>query len=452
MLIRLERLGQWKRILWLALPSLFAFATQTLTGTICLIMVGDLGAVVIGVVGVANIVMYNVFALFSGISHSLNYLVAQNYGSGDMAKGIQRTYMALGISLAAGAATAWAGWTAGGMILQWIGGSPELVAAGKGYLDLRFYAMALGVISFTLHGFFRGVGNTRISMTLSVMANLVIIGLTYGLTYGNWGLPELGLLGAGYAMLIGEGFGLFLCLAVFWGPMHKRFMTRKIPGRDVSELEMIGRESAKLGLMEFSMSVSMLIFTIFVIQLGEVPLAANEVALNIMSFGFMPAFAFGSTATILVGQGIGSRQPGEARRAGTQTAILGSLFLLLLGTVELIWAESIAGLYTNDRAVVELAAFLISISAYLQIFDGFYNFYAGGLRGVGDTAFLMRASLICSFLLFVPLTYLFINVLQWGSIGAWVALYGYLTVLGLAVMIRYYRTDFASVRLKEAMD
>jgi MATE family multidrug resistance protein len=203
-------------------------------------------------------------------------------------------------------------------------------------------------------------------------------------------------------------------------------------------------------LMEFSMSISMYIFTIFVIRLGTVPLAANEVALSIMSFGFMPAFAFGSTATILVGQEIGRGRPLEARREGTHTAILGTIFLILLGTVELIWAHQIAGLYTKDTAVAELAAFLIEVSAYLQIFDGLYNFYAGGLRGIGDTSFLMKASLTLSWLMFVPLTYVFVNVLHWGSMGAWLALYAFLTALGLAVMFRYYRTDFHEVKLKQA--
>jgi MATE family multidrug resistance protein len=140
----------------------------------------------------------------------------------------------------------------------------------------------------------------------------------------------------------------------------------------------------------------------------------------------------------------------EARKAGTDTAILGTIFLVLLGTAELIWADRIAAMYTKDTAVAELAAFLIQVSAYLQIFDGFYNFYAGGLRGIGDTAFLMRASLTLSWLMFVPLTYLFVNVLHWGSMGAWLALYAFLTALGTAVMIRYYRTDFHAVRLKEA--
>lgn len=445
-------LKQWSEIIKLALPSLFAFATQTLTGTICLIMVGDLGPLIIGVVGVSNIIMYNVFAIFSGIGHSVNYLVAQNYGSGDMPKGIQRTYMALTVSVGVGLFITLVGWSAGGLILKWTGGSPELIAAGGDYLELRFYAMAIGMISFAFHGFFRGVADTRISMIISITANLIIIGLTYGLTYGNWGMPKLGLLGAGYGMLIGEAVGLLLCLAIFWGPMHAKFRTRRMPKPDYKELALIGRESGKLGMMEFSMSISMFIFTVFVIQLGEVPLAANEVSLNIMSFGFMPAFAFGSTATILVGNGIGRHNPLEARRAGTHTAMLGTIFLVLLGTVELIWAEQIAGLYTNDAAVIELSAFLITISAYLQIFDGLYNFYAGGLRGIGDTSFLMKASLVCSWILFVPLTYLFVNVLQWGSIGAWLALYAFLAVLGTSVVIRYYRTDFGLVRLKQAVE
>lgn len=446
----MKTLKNWSAILILALPSLFAFATQTVTGTVNLIMVGDLGFVVIAVVGVSNIIMYNVFAAFSGIGHSVNYLVAQNYGANDMRKGMQRTYLALVVSIGVALFIALVGWLASGAILRLTGGSPDLVATGDAYLELRFYAMSFGMINFAFHGFFRGVGDTRTSMIISILSNLLMIGLTYALTYGHWGFSEMGLIGAGYAILIGEVAGLLLCLAVFWGPMHRRFGTRRIPQPDWKELRLIGKESGKLGLQEFSMSISMYIFTIFVLTLGDLAAAANEVALSVMSFGFMPAFAFGSTATIIVGQEIGQRRPDLARRAGTDVAVLGSIFLIVLGTVELIWAEQIAHLYSDDPGVYELAAFLIQVSAYLQIFDGFYNFYAGGLRGIGDTTFLMRASLVLSWFLFVPLSYLFVMVFDWGSLGAWLALYSFLVALGLAVMIRYYRTDFGSVRLKEA--
>lgn len=446
----MKLLKNWYVILALALPSLFAFATQTLTGTINLIIVGELGFVVIAVVGVSNIIMYNVFAIFSGIGHTVNYLVAQNYGSNEMSKGMQRTYLALVVSVGVALLIALAGWVGSEHVLRWTGGSPELLATGSDYLELRFYGMAFGIISFMFHGFFRGVGATRISMFISIISNVLIIGLTVGMTYGYWGMPNLGIIGAGYALLIGEAVQLLLCVIIFWGPMHRRYQTRHIPKVDWREFRLIAHESGKLGMMEFSMSVSMYIFTIFVLKLGDMAAAANEVALSVMSFGFMPAFAFGSTATILVGQYIGQARPDLARKAGTHTAILGAIFLIALGTVELIWAKDIARLYSSDPGVYELAAFLIQVSAYLQIFDGFYNFYAGGLRGIGDTTFLMRVSMLLSFVVFVPLTYLFVMVFEWGSMGAWLALYSFLMALGISVMIRYYRTDFTTVTLKKA--
>src|SRR5690606_41077536 len=85
----------WKAILLLAIPSIFSFATMTVTGTINLIVVGQLGAAIIAIVGVSNIIMYNVWALFSGIGNTVNYLVAQSYGAGENRKAVERTYIAL---------------------------------------------------------------------------------------------------------------------------------------------------------------------------------------------------------------------------------------------------------------------------------------------------------------------------------------------------------------------
>src|SRR5690554_1813581 len=185
----------------------------------------------------------------------------------------------------------------------------------------------------------------------------------------------------------------------------------------------------------------MLIYTIFVARLGTEALAANEIALSIMSFGFMPAFAFGATATILVGQQLGKGNPLAAKRMGTDTAVIGTIFMLSLGVLQFTFAEPIARIYSTDPIVYELAALLIMISAFLQIFDGFLNFYAGGLRGIGDTSFLLKISLLLSWLFFVPVAYAMIFVLEWGSVGAWLSLYAFLMIMGISVMIRFYRTD-----------
>jgi MATE family multidrug resistance protein len=440
----------YKQIMTLALPSILSFATVTLTGTISLIMVGQLGPLVIAVVGVSNIIMYNAWALFSGLGLTVNYLVAQNYGASDLKKAVERTYIALYLCAAVAMLLIIAGIIAPAAVLHLMGGSPELIQTGEGYLRIRFYAMAFSVASFVLQGFFRGIGDTRTPFVLAVVGNAVMIFFTYSLTYGHLGFPNLGLMGAAWGFFIGEVLIFLGCLYVYFVRLHARFHTRARVAMSLAESKLILSESGKLGVQEFATSVAMFVFTMFVTRLGTVSLAANEVALNVMSFGFMPAFAFSATATILVGQAIGRGEPLQARRYGTDTAILGSLFLLVLGTVEFFCADAIGRIYTSDPEVQRLAAQLIRVSAFLQLFDGFFNFYAGGLRGIGDTTFMVKVSFILNWLVFVPLAYVLTFVLEMHSMGAWVALYTFLALYGTAMLIRFYRTDWFQVKLKQA--
>ncbi|MCL6460108.1 MAG: MATE family efflux transporter [Gorillibacterium sp.] len=440
----------WKVILALALPSLLAFASSTLTGTINLIMIGKMGAIAIGAVGVSNIIMYNAWALCSGFGHTINYLVAQNHGSGEMKKGVERTYVALYNGVILGVLLVIAGILAPEAILHLTGGSSELIAAGVPYLRIRLFALSMGIISFILQGFMRGVGDTRTPMILSLSSNVAMIFFTYTLTYGHWGFPELGLSGAAWGIFFGDVIALAGSIYVYFFRMNPEFATRVRAKFNKLEVKLILTESGKLGIQEFAMSLAMLVFTAFVARISDQALAANEVALNVMSLGFMPAFAFGSTATILVGREIGRGNPLQARRFGTETAIIGTIMLLILGTVEFIFADKIAMIYNaSDSGVFELAADLIKISAFLQLFDGLFNMYGGCLRGLGDTSFLVKASFGLSWLIFVPLAYLLTFVFDMHSVGAWIGLYTFITLYGIAVTIRFYRTDWQSVSVKQ---
>jgi len=441
-------LKEWKKILLLAIPSIASFASSTLTGTINLILVGQLGALAIAIVGVSNIIMYNAWALFSGIGHTTNYLVAQNYGSNTMKKGVERTYIAFYLCLAAAACVLLVGLLFPEGIFKLLGSSREMIEEGKTYLQFRFFAMVFSIFTFVFHGFLRGIGDTKTPMISTVIGGALMIFFTYGLTYGKLGFPEIGLVGASIAFFTGELVTFLICAYVYFIKLHPKYETRKRIAFDRSESKLIFGESSKLGIQEFSMAMAMFVFTGFVTRLGTNALAANEVALSVMSLGFMPAFAFGSTATILVGQEIGRGQPFIGRRAGTNTAILGCIFLLILGVIQFFLAEPIARIYTQDVQVYHLAGKLIMISAFLQLFDGLLNFYAGGLRGIGDTSFLLKISLLLGWLLFVPLSYVLTFILELGSIGAWVSLYTYLTAFGISVLVRFYRTNWTTIKLK----
>ena len=183
----------WKAILLLAIPSIFSFATMTVTGTINLIVVGQLGATIIAIVGVSNIIMYNGWALFSGIGHTVNYLVAQSYGAGEYRKAVERTYLALYVCLGVALIVCLAGTIGSGFFLKLITGMSDIAETGEVYVQLRFYAMAFAIFSFVFHGFFRGIGDTRTPAYLTLISCVIMVFFTYVLTYGNMDFRSLGL-------------------------------------------------------------------------------------------------------------------------------------------------------------------------------------------------------------------------------------------------------------------
>ncbi|GGI99887.1 MATE efflux family protein [Alicyclobacillus cellulosilyticus] len=430
-------LALWKRILTLALPSIATFSSMTFTGMLTLVIVGRLGAAAITVVGISNIIMYNTWALFAGINEAVNYLVAQNYGEGTMREGNERMQAALWLSLGCSALVLLGSLALPAHIFAWMGANAQLVRDGAPYLQARMWAFAFSILSNVYFAYMRAVGDTKTPMYISLGTNVLLVTLTYGWTYGRFGLPQGGLTAAGLSMVVSEGIGFLLCLAVHYGLYHRRFATRAWYAVSPSQMAVVGRESVKLSAMELAMSLGMLVFTACITSLGTAAVAANEIALNILSLGFMPANGFGMAATIAVGQELGAGRPLVARRVGLHTVGLGVAFMALFSVFLLVCAGPVARIYTSDPKVVALAVGLIHLASAVQLFDGGGIIFGGGLRGVGDTTYLFRISALLNWLVFVPLTIVLTRFLHLGQTGAWVALCTLIVLMCFANGARY---------------
>lgn len=102
-----------------------------------------------------------------------------------MKKGIERTQMALYLCLVAGMPVLLMGAFASEEVLKLIG--DELPEAGGSYLEFRFIAMIFSIFIFVFHSFFRGIGDTKTPMAISIIGNILMVFFTYSLTYGNLG-------------------------------------------------------------------------------------------------------------------------------------------------------------------------------------------------------------------------------------------------------------------------
>ncbi|PZD97353.1 MATE family efflux transporter [Paenibacillus sambharensis] len=434
------------RILRLAIPSIATFSSMTFTGLLVLMIVGNLGAASIAVVGIVNIIIYNLWAMFSGVQASINYLVAQNNGSGNMSEGNQRMQIALLIGAVQGVVLLAGSFVLPYGILYLMGSNEEILSLGAPYLQVRMLALIFNLFCIVFFAYMRAVGNTTIPMYLSVFNSLLIVSLTYVLAYGKLGFPDLGLQGAAWSMVIAEAVTLLLCAAVYFMGLHKKYLTRKWVPIERPQVKLMFMESIKLGVTELSNSIGMLVFTACITRLGTTAIAANEIALNILSFGFMPANGFGAAATIGVGQEIGRGNRTEARRFGIVTVYLGLVFMTFISIVFFFFALPIAKLYTPEADVYNTAISLIHLAAFVQLFTGAQIIFGGGLRGVGDTTFLSRVALVLNWCVFIPGTIILTYVFDLGQVGAWTALIGLIVLQALANGWRYLKLNWNGVK------
>ncbi len=412
--------------------------------------VGKLGAASIAVVGITNILMYNVWAMCSGIQGSINYLAAQNYGSGNMRLANQQMQIALlGTAVQAGLMLAFS-FFAPYYVLKLLGSNAEIVSLGTAYVQVRMLALMFGIFSGVFYAYMRAIGDTKTPMTISIINSALVVVLTYVLAYGKFGFPNLGLQGAAWSMVIAELITLLLCILVHYGFLNGFFFTRSWVPVERKQVKLIFFESAKLSVMELSNSLGMLIFTACITRLGTTAVAANEIALNILSFGFMPSNGFGAASTIGIGQEIGKGRPSEARRFGLVTVYLGILFMIVVSSLMFIFALPISKLYTSEAAVFNAVIPLIHLAAFIQLFNTTGIIFGGGLRGIGDTTFLSRAALLLNWVLFIPATVVLTAVFDLGQVGAWIALCS-LMIFGAAVNgYRFLSLDWTNAKSKAA--
>lgn len=437
-----------KQILRLAIPSIATFSSMTFTGLLVLMIVGKLGAASIAVVGISNIIIYNLWALFSGVQGAINFLVAQNFGSKNIRLGNQRMQIALIVTAVQGIVLFTGSFVLPYVILLLMGSNETILNLGASYLQVRMLALIFTMFNMVFFAYMRAVGDTRTPMTISLINSGLVVSLTYVMTYGAFGFPELGLQGAAWSMVAAELITFMLSLLVYYRFMNGMYLTREWVTVEQQQVRLLLLESSKLGVTELSNSLGMLVFTACITRLGTTAIAANEIALNILSFGFMPSNGFGAAATIGIGQEIGKGRGADARRFGIVTVYLGLIFMAMISVVFFLFALPISKLYTSEPAVYTTAISLIHLAAFIQLFTGANIIFGGGLRGVGDTTFLSRTALLFNWVLFIPCTILLTRVYDLGQAGAWSALCMLIVLTAIANTWRYLTLDWTNVKVK----
>jgi len=424
---------------------------QMSVGLVNTAMVGHLSALAISAVGLCSRATMVGWALFQAVSTGVTVLVAQLIGSGDRMQARTAAVQGLlfGCLSAVTLAALFATWST--QILGVFMPEPDLLRAAVGYLRIVVLGMPAQVIMMAAGAGMRGSGNTRTPMLVAVFVNIINVIGSYGLIYGNLGLPTLGLRGAAISTVTAQWTGAIVALLALtsrdsslgmtWrGPWH---ISRPVLGRMLR----IGLPSTGESLFWQSAQI---ILTLFITGFGTKALAAHQLGMQAESLSYMPTAGFAIAATTLVGQAAGAGKPDLGKRATRELGLIAIIVTAFTGGLLLLLPRQIMSLLTNDAEVIALGAIYLRLMAAVQVPQQLSGVLSGSLRGRGDTRTPMIVAMAGLWGVRIPLAYVFAFRLGMGITGVWVGMTVDLLVRFALTAIRYRASEARAAYVQPA--
>jgi len=283
----------------LAYPVILGMLGHTLIGIVDNIMVGKLGSTELAAVSLGNSMIFIALSLGIGFSTAITPIV----GEADAAKDVSKIRLAFhnGLFLCV-----ILGFTLFGLIvlgkplMELLHQPEEVIVLAKPYLDWVGFSLVPLIIYQGYKQFADGLSMTKYSMYAIVMANIVHVIINYGLIYGVWIFPKMGILGAALGTVISR-IAMVVFMHVILSKQEQlkqyfhNFSFDEIKKETMTKIINLGVPSALQMLFE------VVLFTAGIWlcgNIGKTSQAANQIALSLASMTFM--FAMGLSVVSMI--------------------------------------------------------------------------------------------------------------------------------------------------------
>jgi multidrug resistance protein, MATE family len=420
----------------LAFPIVISLAAATLIGVVDTVMIAPLGTVPLAAASITASVILIFYSALYGFVSVVGVRMAEAHGRGDPTALSNATFT--GILVAAvtsviGAALMFAVEPALGLLGQ----PPEVTEVLGGY----WKAMSLLLIPFTvfyaLKGLFDAIGRPWLGVGLAFVAVLINIPANQLLIHGVGEWPGLGLLGAGLASLLSQAVSLVLAW-IIWQRATGTVGARQRGHRTRPELWLQIREGAAIAAGYVGEGGAYALAGLMMGWFGAVALAANQIVASVGGVLYMVPLGVSIAVSIRVGQAIGAKERGRLRTIGFAALLVIVSWMAVVMIGILFGGRALSGLLSSDPDVVALAAGMFVVVAAMQIADGVQGTMLGAARGMMDNWVPVVITLVCYWIIALPLGYVLGFVIDLGPNGVWIG-YGIgLATASIAVTRRFF--------------
>ncbi len=388
------------------------------------VVVGALGAIAIASVGFANSMTFILMVTLGAVGISVSVLVSRAFGGKRVHELNVTVTVAIVFSVLVTAFFALIMWIWPYQLMEISGASKEVAETGRQYLQLTALSLIPNVMSSVLSGLLRATDHPRSPLYATVSTVVLNTVLGYMFVFGFGPISKMGVAGAGLATLI-TAFLKLLILA------YQAYFLHNVANWELPEnlreifnvIKPLFVLAIPLGVTEFVWTVGIFLYNIVLQKLGNLPLAAGQIATALEGIFIVASVGLASAGQVLVGRAVGAQDSEMAKTWIKRVMKIGlyasSISGLLLASTTLL----LSLLYQEAGEEVRALAMVgILINAFMQPVK-VRNMLLGAmvLPNGNDAKGIIWGDLIGAFVIGIPLAIVLGFPAGWGFAGVMIA-------------------------------
>lgn len=434
---------QTRALLTLGLPLVGSHLAQMAITTTDTLMLGWYDVTALAALSLAGPIYFCVFIVGSGFAWAVMPMVASAAATEDHRQVRRATRMGVWLSLLFGAI-----FTTPLLFFEvlflGIGQDAEVSRLAGIYMAIAGFGLTPALVVMVLKSYLSGLELTRAILIVTIGTAVLNIGLNYVLIFGNWGAPELGIVGAAIASLIGNIVAM-LALVVYalWKtPEYDLFRNFWRP--DWEAIWRVFHLGWPIGLTSLAEVGLFAASSIIMGWVGTIALAAHGIALQIVSLTFMIHLGLSQAVTVRIGRAWGRSDPATVRVTGyaafgIATAAVIATVVMFLAIPEFLISVFVDPTDPDLPAILAVGVSLLAVAALFQTVDALQVLALGMLRGVQDTKMPMIYAAVSYWLVGVPVSYVLGMMTPLGGTGVWLGLSVGLALAAVLLQGRFWR-------------
>ena len=281
---------------------------------------------------------------------------------------------------------------------------------------------------------FRSVGNSKVSMILSVLMNAINIVLNAVLVMMGYGV-----LGVALATLVSRivcGICMVILVTKPYNPLQLKRLRELLPNRKmITRILRIGIPS---GIENSMFQVGKLMVVSMITKFGTAAIAANSVSYSVIEFPNIPGMSMGLALITVVGNCLGAGEIEQAKKYTKKLMVLAYAGDWIMNALLFVFAPQVVGVFSLSKEATDMAVEVLRWFSSVAVFIWPLSFtLPNALRAAGDVKYTMLTGILSMWMFRVLCSYFLAVVCNLGILGVWYGMFIDWGVRSLFFVIRY---------------